>query len=288
VGGETDRNALLRQLVGALANVAVLTALLVYFGWVRIAVQARLLGVDESLFGVTTREYLLRSVRPVLILLICIAVAGLLWVALDRWLTGRLEAAGASGRRPRWALRALYAAVVLLPLGVWLAGFVLPATAYVAFPLSLAGGLLLALYGLRLRSAEPGRRPLPPGRDTVLRACAALLTGICLFSAAANYATVEGTRLASDFVRGLPSQPRVVVYSPQHLQIDAPGAREEALPAQGSAYLFRYVGLRLLEHTGGNYFLVSDGWTPRYGVVVVLPDDAPIRMEFVRDARGTP
>jgi hypothetical protein len=86
-------------------------------------------------------------------------------------------------------------------------------------------------------------------------------------------------------VAGLPNQPRVVVYSAQHLHLDAPGVTEEGLAPEQSAYLFRYVGLRLLEHTESTYFLVSDGWKPDYGVVVVLPDDAPVRLEFVRDTR---
>lgn len=45
-------------------------------------------------------------------------------------------------------------------------------------------------------------------------------------------------------------------------------------------------GLRLLEHTGDKLFLVSDGWTPEYGVVFVLrDDDRTVRLDFVRDRR---
>ena len=44
-----------------LANVAVLTALLVYFGWTRSEVYNRRIGIDESILGMLTREYLLRS-----------------------------------------------------------------------------------------------------------------------------------------------------------------------------------------------------------------------------------
>jgi hypothetical protein len=282
-----DRNALVRQLAGALANVAVVTALLVYFGWQRVAVQARQLGVDESLFRISTREYLLRSVRPVLILLIAVALAGLCWVAVDRWLAGRLPTSdGGPDDVARWAIRLLSSAVVVLPFLVWLGGFVFPATAFVAFPLAIGAGLLLLLYALQVRRTFPGHEPLPASRDTVVRASAALLTGICLFTAAANYATVEGNRLAREFVADLPSQPRVVVYSPEHLEIDAPGVSEEPLAPDQSAYLFRYVGLRLLEHIDGTYFLVSDGWTPRYGVVVMLSENPSLRMEFVRGAPG--
>jgi hypothetical protein len=284
----TDRNSLLRALAGALANVAVLTALLVYFGWVRIAEQSRQLGLDESLFRVSTREYLLRSVRPVLILLISVAFAGLLWVVVDQWLARRIAAKGTGDRAVRWTMRALLAAAVLIPLLTWLLRQVWPAATYVAFPLTIAAGLLLVLYVVRLRQSWSVEAALPASRDLVLRACAGLLTGICLFNAAANYATVEGRRLARDFVASLAVQPRVLVYSATHLHIDAPGADEEDLPPDQSAYLFRYVGLRLLEYTNDTYFLVSDGWTPAYGVVVVLPDDGSVRVELVRDRRGSP
>ena len=77
----------------------------------------------------------------------------------------------------------------------------------------------------------------------------------------------------------------MTVYSPERLHIDAPGAQEERLPPKQSMYKYRYVGLRLLEHTGGHHFLVSDEWSPQYGVVVMLADDDPVRLEFVHDRR---
>jgi hypothetical protein len=288
VADESDRNDLLRQMAGVLANVAVLTALLVYFGWRRAEVQSRRLGFDESLLGASTRDYLLRSVRPVLVLLVVVALAGLAWVALDRWITRRVRTAGPADAVLRWSLRLLMACVVLLPGLVYVTRSLWPVPAYVVWPLSIVAGVLLLLYALGVRSGLPGGEPLPAGRETVVRACAAVLAAIGLFTAAHNLATVEGVQLADGFVDELPTRPQVVVYSNQHLHIDAPGAREEALPAEESAYSFRYVGLRLLEHTGGQYFLVSDGWTPDYGVVVALPADAPIRLEFVRDRRGAP
>lgn len=283
---EEQRSELIKQLAGILANVAVLTALLVYFGWVRAEVQSRRLGFDESLLGASTRDYLLRSVRPVLVLLIAVSLGGLAWVALDRWLTRRLRPRGLEDALARWTLRVLLASVVLLPLAVRLARPLWPATTYVAFPLSVAAGLLLALYALSVRACQPGGERLPAARGVLVRACAGVLAGIGLFTAAANYATVEGTQLALGFIHELPNRPQVLVYSGNDLQIDAPGTEEQQLPPEQSAYLFRYVGLRLLEHTEGTYFLVSDAWTPEYGVVIVLPEDASMRLEFVRDVRN--
>jgi hypothetical protein len=90
-----------------------------------------------------------------------------------------------------------------------------------------------------------------------------------------------GRRLTSE----LPYQTQVVVYSPKRLELTAPNVREESLSGADAAYRFRYTGLRLLDHVGGKYFLVSDGWTPRYGVVIVLAETDPVRLEFVRDWR---
>jgi hypothetical protein len=268
-----------------LANVGVLTALLVYFGWKRSEVQSRRLGIDESILDMSTREYLLRSVRPVLLLLIVIAVVGLLWLLMDRWLVGRLHSNGQYDGILRWSLRLLPAGLVLLPSTAWVAGFRWPATAFIAFPLCCVGGLLLVLYAFHLRQMMPGALPLPAGREALLRAFTAIIVGVGLFWTATNYAVVEGTELADSFLAELTKLPSVTVYSPERLHIDAPGAKEEPLPPKHSMYKYRYVGLRLLEHTGGHYFLVSDEWSPRYGVVVMLADGDPVRLEFVRDRR---
>ncbi len=282
---DDDRNDVLQRIVAALANVAVLTALLVYFGWVRSEVQARRLGIDESILGMSTRDYLLRSVRPVLLLLTVVALAGLFWVVIDRWLFTRLGSRGSDDRSFRWAVRLMPAGVVVLPFAAWLAGFVWPAMAFIAFPLCGAGGLLLLLYAFHLRQALPGSVPLAPGRESLLRLFTAIIVGIAMFTSAANYATVEGTELARSFQAELPTLTRVVVYSAEDLHINAPGVRKEPLVSGDEPSGFRYVGLRLLEHTGGRYFLVSDEWSARYGVVVMLADDANVRLEFVRDRR---
>ena len=284
-GERDDRNDLIRRMGAVLANVGVLTALLVYFGWKRSEVQSRRLGIDESILGMSTREYLLRSVRPVLLLLIVIAVVGLLWLLMDRWLVGRLHSSGQSDGLLRWSLRLLLAGLVVLPLAAWAGGFRWPAIAFIAFPLCCVAGLLLVLYAFHFRQMMPGALPLPAGREALLRAFTAIIVGVGLFWTATNYAIVEGTELSDGFLAELTKLPSVTVYSPERLQIDAPGAKEERLPPKQSMYKYRYVGLRLLEHTGGHYFLVSDEWSPQYGVVVMLADDDPVRLEFVHDRR---
>jgi hypothetical protein len=278
-----DRGDLLRSIVVAVGNVGVLTALLVYFGWVRSEVQARELGIDESILGMSTQEYVLRSVRAVLVLLIVMAVFGMLWVALDRWLTLRLRRRGVDDRTYLWVSRLLPASVVLLPLLGWLARWWWPTAAFVGFPLLAAAGLLLMLYAFHLRGALPDAVPLSAATESVLRVSTAALIAVALFTAATNYATVEGTQLARGLESRVQTLPGVVVHSVEPLNLDAPGIETDELEGD-TGYRFRYSGMRLLERSGGRFFLITDEWTRRSGVVLILNDDeAGVRFDFVRD-----
>ena len=64
-----DRESLpLGPALKALATVGppltIATALLFYFGWVRVAKQSEAMGLDESVFLMSTRDYVLRSRTP--------------------------------------------------------------------------------------------------------------------------------------------------------------------------------------------------------------------------------
>jgi hypothetical protein len=285
----------LKPVVALLANVTVVTALLVYFGWRRAETHADRLGIDESVLGMTTREYVLRSVGPVLALLVGIAACGLAWMALERRITPPLTTSETAAARLGVAVLGL--AWLILPGLVYLLGFVWPATAFVLFPASIGAGALLWVYAARLRrhrgSAAHGQDPDDdhPAADRssrVVLALVGLLVLVCLFWTASNYAQVLGDRLADNFVGNVDRLPGVVVLSERSLFLDGPGVDEVPLPGseEEGALQYRYEGLRLLEHTGGHYFLVSDGWSPTYGVVWVLEsDDDSIRLDFVRDDR---
>lgn len=281
----------LKPIVALLANVTVVTALLVYFGWRRADTHADRLGIDESVLGMTTREYVLRSVGPVLVLLVGVAACGLAWMALERRLTPLLgHAPDAPAPTPiRLAMGALSLAWLILPGLVYLLGFAWPAPAFVLFPASIGAGTLLGVYAGRIRRERHPDEDLTDARRSRLAlAFAGLLVLVCLFWTASNYAEVLGDRLADDFVDEVDRLAGVVVSSEQRLFLDGPGVDEDPLPGPEAdgALQYRYEGLRLLEHTGGRYFLVSDGWTPTYGVVFVLEaDDDTIRLDFVRDVR---
>ncbi|GAA2434393.1 hypothetical protein GCM10010191_56030 [Actinomadura vinacea] len=268
--GESPHSGLLRWVSAILANATVITAMLVYFGWQRSDVMAKRLGIKESILGMSTRDYVLRSVGQVLVLLLVVAIGGFLWIALDRWLTRELET---SGRLTAVVLRLLSLAWLVFPAVIYVLGFVpaLNAFAYIAFPFSIGAGVLLAYYGAHVGGS-------PPARETLLRGFVALSVAFALFWGTSHYATVLGNNLADKVnPRDLT---KVAVYSPQRLHLSAPGVAESPLPDDKSTYRFKYTGLRLLDHTGGRYFLISDTWTRRTGTVIVLAAKDPIRLEF--------
>ena len=281
------RGSLVKALVAVVANVSVLTALLVYFGWIRSELYARYLGIDQAILGMTIDDYVRRSVEAVVVLPLVSAGAGLLWVTFDQWWRRRRRRRGADDRIVVLVARRMWvAAVVVFFLGIacWIIGT--PVT-YVAAPLVCAAGLLLLLYGLSLHGTLPGSTGFAPLTEAVLRGAIALLVAIGLFWSANNYARVQGTELAREFPNEVHALPNVEIDSDEPLSIVAPGVQTSCF-TQGGSTRYHYRGLKYLESTGGNYFLISDGWTRQYGVVVILPASADgIRYTFVRDTSGT-
>lgn len=281
------RGGMVKALIAVLVNVGVLTALLVYFGWVRSDRMATLLGIDEAILGMTVDDYVRRSVRSVFILPIVAALAGLAWVGFDQWWQRRRVRFGEDDRLVQFVARWLWVVAVgvfVLGLLLWLVGY---AVTYIAAPLVCAGGLLLFLYSMSLRAHLPQSVGFAPLTDGVLRGSVAILVAVGLFWSATNFATVEGTELAREFPSRVSTLPSVEIDSVEPLDIVAPGVETSCL-GEGRDVRYHYRGLRLLESTGGNYFLISDGWTPEYGVVVILPVGSEgLRYSFVRDIDGT-
>lgn len=281
-----DRSGLVKTLAAILLNIGVLTALLVYFGWARSDRMADELGIDEAILGMSAQDYLLRSVQSVFIPILVAGVAGLAWFAFDRWWVTRRATKGAGDRFvmgvARWTW--LFAVGVVI-LGVVL-GFLGYAETFIAGPLVCAGGLLLLMYGMHLRGTLDGAVPMSALAETVFRGAVVLLVAVGVFWSATNFAVVEGTALARGYEDRIADLPGVEVDSMRPLDIAAPGVRA-LCRGEGELLRYRYTGLRLLDRTGSNYFLISDDWTEDYGVVVALSTDGEgTRFTFVRDRDG--
>lgn len=260
------------------------TALMFYFGWARSSAQARAMGVDESLFGFSTQDYVLRSISALYVPLLAMAALALGWLTMHRRVADALSRPAA---RP--SLRT--AGRLALALGLSVAIFsVLFAAAYpdrgtLVVPLALAAGTTLAAYGGWLARAAGDSHSSPPAAPPWQGALHKLLVGsvitLALFWELSDYAGVVGRGYAQEIERLVPRLPRATAFSQSPLGIEAPGVREEAI-GTGETVSYRTRGLRFLVHSGGRLFLVHDGWTPEGGAVIVLPDNEEVRWQFSR------
>ncbi len=254
--------------------IALATALLFYFGWVRSEEQARACGADASVFAMSTQDYVLRSVNVLFFPVILMLLLGLLVLRLDRTLR-------AGPTVPQWlgtVARALQLSwVVFLPLGFVLYG-VAGRFGDVTLPFWVALAIVAPAYGTVLRrraSSDHGRF------SRVAVALLAALVTVLLFWQTERLASLGGEALAQDIKDNIGDRlTQVELFSVTDLHIDGPGVTTSQIGAAEGEYSYRYSGLYLLQRSGEKYFLLTDGWGEDEGRLVVIPDTETIRVEF--------
>jgi hypothetical protein len=184
-------------------------------------------------------------------------------------------------------IRVLILATVAVGLGLSGGGFLslfhsTVLTRYVAVaPLSLAGGVLLLASALHLQRARAGHGPGRASLGTVAEwAIVFALVGLGLFWAAGDYSIAVANTQAYKFVQDLPTSPGVVLYSEKSLSLNAPGVQETHCKAPDAAYHYRYDGLKLMVRTGDQYLLIPERWTRENGIVILIPRNDSLRLEF--------
>jgi hypothetical protein len=292
--------------LGALgAVITLVTAVLFYFGWRRSDVQAGEMGIDVSLFGFSSQDYVLRSISSLYVPLLVIFGLGLGWLWLHSRVTGllrsdRLAAGDRRATAATWTLRVAVALAVVAAccvLFTWAAGVrpPLPAVGRLArglqdrqwvVPLLLLLSSITAAYVWWVhRQLRPsGHAETLPLWQALLPA--ALIAGTVVLGAfwmLEEYASTVGRGYAQQLSADVHRLPRTVLLSSTPLGINAPGVREKRLGAAGSPEVrYRTTGLRLLARSGGKVLLVHDGWSPRAGTVIVLSDSDELAWEFSR------
>ena len=267
----------------------VVTALLIYFGWARADAQSKAMGVDVSMFGYSTQDYVLRSISTLYLPLLVIAGLGLGWLAVDRYLTEPANPAESRNRLHRMGSFTLLGGT-MAALGAVVWAWARPGRGDLVVPLVVAGGAAVAAYGSRFGDGA-GPSGLTGGATaSSQRALRAVLVGgivtLALFWELSSYAGVVGRGYAERLARTAGGLPQVTVSSPDPLGVLAPGVTEEAVsvpgPAGSHAVRYRTSGLRLLVNSGGRVFLLTEGWRPGQGAVIVLPDNDTLRWQLSR------
>jgi hypothetical protein len=254
--GERSLTNTLQAIATVGPPITVITALLFYFGWKRSNVQAVYLGIDESVLGMSTQDYLMRSTSSLFLPLAGIAAAALAWVLVNEHATRLIE------RRWRPSLLAwLVKGLLVAGLACLLLGARTVPTRReddLVGPLALVVGLLVATWAVHLGrrvAAVTDRRataPRPPWQAPLAKALVGVLVALGLFWEVTNYAGVVGRGYGQLLAAEVAARTGVVVYSPKRLYIQAPGVHEDELADPDAAYRFRYTGLRLLQRSGGN------------------------------------
>lgn len=270
----------LGRIVGSIvAPTSLFTGLLYYFGWNNAYWFFDEFGVHSTVLGLSTADYLQRSVDSLFVPLTVGALGGL--AAL--WAHGMLRARFSPGGR---VLRYLVLAMVVMGLVLTMAGFISVFTRtwlsdhLVVAPLCLAGGVLLMAYANRLRHPRPDERLETSA--IVEWAIVFVLVAIALFWAAGDYSAAVGTGRARRYVRNLPTFPGVILYSDRSLSLTMPGVRETRCHDAQAAYRFRYDGLNLVQRSGDQYLLLPKTWTQSQGRAILLPRSGTVRLEFTR------
>jgi len=271
-----------------IAPATLVTGLLFYFGFARTRAQGAYFGIDTSVLGFSSQDYLLRSVDttfwPVSMILLLSLGAGLLHSAANRW----IETVRAPGRALRLGLA--LAAAGLLSFGFGLLNIlwrpVVSADRVFLVPMTLVLGVSAASYGgylaVRARWAMSASSSSPPVHHRPSRfhvGVLATLVILGLFWTVGDYADGVGRQRARSLAMNLSVLPSVVVYSRSPLFLDGPGIEVRTL-GRGRDRLYRYSGLRLLIHAQDKYFLLPEGWTAQSGQAIVLPDAEAVRFDF--------
>jgi hypothetical protein len=277
--GGTNKPRVLAIIASIGPPIAVISAVLAYFGWAQAAAQAKYMNLNVALFDFSDQDYVRFSVGTLFAPLVCVFSVGICAMAIDRWLRSRIETGGGP------AVRRIAGAVAVV--GVLVAGAALlvvvlqPGRTILYAPYFAAGGVLLTAWATRLRwLAHPGKpETLSVGHRVGQGALLIALVTLLLCWGAGDHADAVGRRAAMDIEQSLDNLPRAELYSSAPLAISAPAVTETKLGTD-AVPVYRYDGLHLLAVSGGHLFFMPNGWTARNGTVVVLPNNDSLRVEY--------
>jgi len=279
----------LKAIGSVVAPASLITGLMFYFGVNHAAHFFQWFGVNYTVMGLTTQDYLIRSVDGLFLPLVILAAAVLVALWSLRLGSGRLSEATIGKLRRRATFVSVLVGVVGIKLAI--AGVVRPE----AFQrvhglpgLSLAVGVLfLALASHLHRTAAGGDGRLPPAWSGVTEwAALFVVVSVGLFWAVTDYSATVGQTRGFNTQQKLAEAPGAVIYSKDRLSIPAMCAHEVvcAQPeGTDAAYRYRYENLALVFASADQYLLLPSGWPGAGGVAIVLPRSDSLRLEFVRN-----
>lgn len=270
-----------------LSQTAAITAVLYFVGWVRASATAAHFGVDVSLLGHTTADYLLRSLNSAVVPLLALGVLELAALFAHRAFFRRLGAKASFRAAAVPVLAGVHRVAAVLVVAAC-AGLLLydrvPAAVRPWLPVVLFAGAATCAYTSVVRPrVEPAR---PAGTtataDRLLSFTMVCLCGIAVVLTMSWYAQRVGHLAAAAAARGLADASHLVVYSSAKLAIGGPGVVVDSTTDPEQKYRHRYSGLRLIMRTGRDHLLVAPAeWRRGRDAVLFLKEGDGLRIEVV-------
>lgn len=283
----------LRAIASVVGPSTAITGVLYYFGWARTLYEAKQLGLDASLFGYSTADYMLLSLSsmfwPIVLCLLAILAALVIHAGVVMWMGGRGARPGRLTRPKQRKLRQITGvlAAVTVASSVFAVRtiFAVRPSRFIslAAPLSVAVALVCGGYALHLYQRFAWRPHGWVGKELeALRrfgaSVGATLLLVTLFWTVSHYAAIKGRDLALTVVQTLPSLPDVTLYSAKRLYLQPP-VRETVLPDANGAYRFSYGNLKFLFLADHKYFLRPTD-PAAANLNIIIPESNDLRIEL--------
>jgi hypothetical protein len=286
--------AVLRVASAVAVPPALITGLAYFFAVKRQETLALYFGVDTSVLGYSTQDYLLRGGDVLFVVVLFVALAALGFARAHLVIMQRLDVSRlqVSFRGMVVALRAV--GLVLLVLGVVAVFRPLPFSPHFLFrSLSFGIGVVLFAYGTYLGKRLGGIHTASHSDAATLwlspvsLVLVIVVAFLSLFWATKDLAQALGNGQAQQLEKSIAQRPGVIVYCNRDPVIQGPGVIREELAADADSYRYqyRYSGLRLLVRSGGRYLVVPEKWSRSEGAVMLLSDDDTMRVEFTPGGR---
>ncbi|MGC5015809.1 hypothetical protein ACLQ2R_34035 [Streptosporangium sp. DT93] len=284
-GAQETLPARIRQLAEAVGPTTLVTALLVYFGYLATRGRFDYFGVSLELTGLSNQNLLLYGLEVVHVPAALLCLGALPVIGVHAAVSARLA------RHPGDVTNTFLAAGIAL-VGVLLTGRAMigifledPSTSVVigTTPLALASGPATVAYGLYVHGRNRDRPLMSPrlaryGVVSVLGLAAAGLLW-ALTTIAWAYGIGRGEQDAHE----LPRRAEVVLDVKEPLRDVPPGITHIPLTTTGKdpGFAHRYRGFRLLLASGGRLFLVNPAWKLGRDQTIVVPYDGSIRIQLI-------
>jgi hypothetical protein len=284
--------ARIRHFIEVIGPTTLVTALLIYFGYVATRARFDYFGVSLEMTGLSNQSLLLYGLEVVYVPAALVILATLTAIGVHGAIRWQLA------RRPGDIANAVLAAGIVL-VGVLLIGraligiFIESSETSVDIgitPIALAFGPATVAYGVWVYGKNRGRPLMPHGLAGKGAICAIGLAVAGLYWSSTQFAWAYGTGRGEQDARELNKRPEVIVDTKEPLVGLPVGVTQTPLgPAgKGRTFAYRYRGFLLLLSSGGRLFLVTANWTIGRDQTIVLPYDNDIRIQLVPSTETGP